>query len=103
MNDNEKYQAALHMIGELETALLFYAHPENYFMREQTINLNQTTAVFNRSYQEKHDLTKENLHKSRSFEVRAKLKVDQGKTAQVALGKLVGWKEEHLKKEPGVQ
>lgn len=65
-------------------ALEFYGDPDKYFMRDDVVNLQHTTAVFHTSNPEK--LSTE--YKTKTYECSARFKVDQGKTAREALEKI---------------
>lgn len=76
----ERLKQALIVISE---ALGFYGDKDKYFMRKRVINLQQTTAIF--KVDKPEDLPIE--YESEIFECSARLKVEQGKTANDALSK----------------
>lgn len=76
----------LDRIERLERALGFYAEERHWFQYEETVNLQQTTAVFKTDKPEELPTD----WKVQRHECSARMKMDQGKRAREALGELEG-------------
>ena len=82
------YNAAITEAEILAEALEFYGDSKKWFMRDEVTNFQKTTAVFH--VKDPSKLPTE--FKSKSSQCTARLKIDQGKTAQEALARFRGEK-----------